>query len=353
MKQYKARTLKRVVSGVILAVMLCGIPAMAAELPREVVPGGHTLGIKVYTDGVLIANTAPVMTPEGEKDPAGLAGLETGDRITHINDKPIQSAKELQDAVKASDGEEMLVRLCREGRTLEVRVRPVHCSADGGARLGVWVKDSMAGIGTITFYDPKTGLFGALGHGVSDSGGALLPISSGTAIPSVVEQVKQGLPGTPGELQGAFDADVVGGDLLKNTESGLFGILREPSMLGRDNVETIPVATAEEIKVGQATILANVEGNKVAPYDIEITRIMLEKGKIKNFMIKVCDPMLLETTGGIVQGMSGSPILQNGKLAGAVTHVLVNDPKRGYGIFIQNMLEEGVKSLQPGFLVAS
>lgn len=334
--------------GIIISLaLILNITALAADMPSEVVPGGHTIGIKVFTEGVLIIGTAPVLTAEGEKDPAGLAGLAKGDVITHIDDKPILSAKDMQGAVRNSGGREMLLRIRREGKTEEMRAEAVKSSNDGELKLGVWIRDSMAGIGTITFYEPDTKLFGALGHGVNDSEtGGLLEISSGQIVHSVVVDVTPGQSGAPGELRGQFDSSVDGGSLLNNTNNGVFGVLREKSVLGEEAKKPMPVGAPEELKTGKATILSNVRGNEIEEFDIEITRIISENGSAKNFMLKVTDERLIGITGGIVQGMSGSPVLQNGKIMGAVTHVLVNDPKRGYGVFIHSMINDGLNSLK-------
>ncbi len=338
---------------IICLALLLNITALAAEMPAEIIPVGHTMGIKVYTEGVLIIGTAPVLTAEGEKDPAGLAGLAKGDVITHIEDKPILSAKEMQNAIRNSEGRELLIRIRRDNKTEELRAEAVKSATDGELKLGVWIRDSMAGIGTITFYDPKTQLFGALGHGVNDSQtGGLLEISAGQIVHSVVVDVMPGQSGAPGELRGQFDSQCDGGELLDNTNNGVFGILKGKSVLGEKLRAPMPVGAPEELKTGRATILSNVQGNEIEEFDIEITKIISENGNAKNFMIKVIDDRLIGITGGIVQGMSGSPVIQDGKIMGAVTHVLINDPRRGYGIFIHSMINDGMKSLKMSKKVA-
>ena len=206
-------------------------------------------------------------------------------------------------------------------------------------RLGAWIRDSMAGIGTMTFYDPLSGRFGALGHGVTDvDTGGLMPLEHGSIMDATVKAVKRGESGSPGELRGSFDLTRDSGSLYANTDCGLFGVIEgESNALGTQNA--VPVAQRGEVAVGAASILANCEGDAVREYAVEIERIYAGSSPTRNMLVRVTDPELLACTGGIVQGMSGSPILQNGKLVGAVTHVLVNDSARGYGIFIENMLD--------------
>ena len=198
----------------------------------------------------------------------------------------------------------------------------------------------MAGIGTMTFCDPETGTFGALGHGINDVDTAkLMPMQSGSILYSEVTDVQKGVKGTPGELHGAFQTDRDLGVLWSNTCSGVFGQISDETMT--DGMEPVPVAERSQVQVGPAVILSNVAGDQVEEYEVEITRIFPEKeGDTRNLMLKVTDARLLDTTGGIVHGMSGSPILQNGRLVGAVTHVLVNDPTQGYGILAEHMLEQ-------------
>lgn len=207
--------------------------------------------------------------------------------------------------------------------------------------IGAWIRDSMAGIGTMTYYDPEDGSFGALGHGITDSDtGILMPFASGSLLPSAVKAVKKGASGEAGELRGDFDLTGDLGDLSANTSSGIFGTL-DPGEFTERLGDAIPVASAGEVHTGPAAILANVEGDAVREYDIEILQIVEDAADSRDLVIAVTDPELLSITGGIVQGMSGSPILQDGKFAGAVTHVLLNDPSKGYGILMETMLEAG------------
>jgi len=228
----------------------------------------------------------------------------------------------------------------RGDKKVQMTARAAQCTADGSYKLGAWIRDSMAGIGTMTFYDPNTGLFGALGHGISDVDTAMLmPLQSGSIMYAEVTDVEKGAAGAPGELHGAFKAGEDLGELYSNTKSGVFGELADTSLAG--DIKPVEIASRNEVQVGKATILSNIAGNKVAEYEVEITRLYPENpNDTRNLMLKVTDQRLLTATGGIVQGMSGSPILQNGKLVGAVTHVLVNDPTQGYGILAENMLAQ-------------
>ena len=208
---------------------------------------------------------------------------------------------------------------------------------DGTWRLGAWIRDSMAGIGTVTFYDPATGSFGALGHGITDTDtGLLMPLGDGSVMHASVKAVKRGSAGEPGELKGSFDLAHDLGGLYANTEQGVFGTMES---CGFTEGSALPVAKAGEVRTGPAAILSNVSGDRVESYSIEIVRVLGSTG-VQNLLIQVTDPALIQQTGGIVQGMSGSPILQDGKLVGAVTHVMVNEPSKGYGILIENMLEQ-------------
>jgi len=221
---------------------------------------------------------------------------------------------------------------------LEGLLNPGEKDEDGEYRLGAWVRDSMAGIGTMTFYDPQSGTFGALGHGVTDvDTGQLLPLDHGSIMDASVKAVKKGERASPGELKGDFDLTRDSGTLYANTECGIFGKLSAEDA-ARIVGAALPIAKKDEVKTGKATILATVSGNETREYDIEIEKIYSPSGSTRNLLLRVTDEELLAQTGGVVQGMSGSAILQDGKIIGAVTHVLLDDPSRGYGIFIENML---------------
>jgi len=304
---------------------------------KMLIPVGSTAGIKMFSDGVLIVGISKIMTEKGEISPAGDCGLKPGDIIVEINSEKITSADDLRESVQSKS--RLNIGYIRDGKKGHVTVRPAVSASDGTRKLGCWVRDSMAGIGTITFYDPETKIFGALGHGINDvDTSALLPLAAGALISSRVASVKPGTAGSPGELRGEFDASSEFGVLFANTERGVFGKMDISAV--KTIKRMMPVAYINEITPGKATILSNIEGDTVEEYEIEIKKIFpANSDSIRDMTIEVTDPRLLAKTGGIVQGMSGSPILQNGKVVGAVTHVLINEPARGYGIYIQKMLE--------------
>ncbi|MCD7733818.1 MAG: SpoIVB peptidase [Clostridiales bacterium] len=312
------------------------VACLSAGESRYLVPVGHTVGIKLFSRGVMVVALSDVTTREGSSSPARDCGLKTGDIITSINGQQVNSIEEVQSAVQDSGGS-LDIQASRSGRELSLTAQAAACLADGSYRLGAWVRDSMAGIGTVTFYDPETGVFAALGHGINDvDTGLLMPLQSGAVMPSVVSGLIRGEQGIPGELHGSFDLTQDLGQLTANTDWGVFGIAGEGCFDG----EAVEVAAAREVRTGAAAILANVEGDTVEEYAVEILRVYPSGGdQHRSLLLQVTDQRLLDATGGIVQGMSGSPILQNGKLVGAVTHVLVNDPTRGYGILIEDMLE--------------
>jgi len=300
------------------AVLVCSLCAQAA--PRMLIPGGNTVGIKLNTKGLVVTGFA-------EDSAAKAAGMKKGDIITEVDGETIHTVAALRECVGT---EEMVLTVLRNGREAEFCITPKT------GQLGAYVRDSVAGIGTVTYYDPVTGDFGALGHGVNDSEtSVLIPVEDGAVVSSAVTEVKRGKAGEPGELKGKFDLQSVLGSVEKNAVHGIFGTMTEAI-----SAKPLPVADAEEVTIGEATILSNISGSEVREYDVEILKISPRPDDTgRNLLLRVTDKELLKTTGGIVQGMSGSPIIQNGKLIGAVTHVLVNDPTRGYGIFIENMLD--------------
>ena len=294
------------------------------------------MGIKLFSDGVLVIGLSDIKTDSGVSSPAKACGIREGDIITHINSEEVNTIEEVQTLLQDLKGKEMSVRVLRGQEQEQFTAHAVQCSTDGAFKLGAWIRDSMAGIGTLTFYDPQTGMFGTLGHGINDIDTALLmPLESGSIMPASVSEVKKGSSGHPGELRGVFEAGRDLGSLYANTQGGVFGYLTDLSSF---HGKAIPVASASEIHVGGATILSNISGDEVGEFKVEIIKLCTENQDTRDLMLRVTDPKLLAATGGIVQGMSGSPIIQDGKLVGAVTHVLVNDPATGYGIFAENML---------------
>jgi len=299
-----------------------------------VLPGGDIFGIKLYTRGVLVARTDIVATENGSENPAQQAGLRAGDVITAIDGTEISRKREVSQIIENSGGTPLALTVERSDQTLELSLTPVMCTASERYTAGMWVRDSSAGIGTVTFYDKKTNTIGGLGHAITDvDSGEIIPISGGELVRAKVMGVYKGTDGDPGELVGVFELEHLA-RLEINDETGVFGHLDAPP-----EGDLVPVALRSEVKAGPAQIFMTANGNERRTFDIEITRVSLTStNNQRNMTIRVTDPALIEITGGIVQGMSGSPIIQNGMLVGAVTHVFVNSPLEGYAIFAEAML---------------
>ncbi len=289
------------------------------------IPGGEVVGMRLQDDTVTVTDIDPNI---GQA--AISAGLQSGDRLIAIDGNPIHCVADVQAALKNTDG---AVRLSvqRDGKTKAIALRPTD--TENGKKLGVYLRQGTTGLGTVTYYTPD-GDFGALGHGINDTAGKLLTMTGGDVYNARISGVKKGKIGTPGQLLGTVTDNDPTGNLDKNTAQGVFG----DGINGK--TAALPAAEAEEVHPGKATIRSTVAGSAPKEYSVEILKIYANTGaRSRNLLLKVTDPALLSATGGIVQGMSGSPIIQNGKLIGAVTHVLVNDPTMGYGIFIENMLD--------------
>ena len=310
------------------AMLLCICMVWGTAYGAEyLIPVGQVIGLELSDHRVTIADFDDLLGEESRQ-----AGLCVGDRLLQIDGKNITCAEDIRRALNTSAGF-ITLRLERDGKEQTLQLTPKI--TEEGPKLGILLKQGVTGIGTVTYYDPDTGVFGTLGHGVNGSDGKLLATNGGTAYAASVVSVKQGKVGEPGQLRGAVDGKKPVGLLNRNTGRGVFGAAKEG---WQGNL--LPVATAAEVKTGKATILSTVGGDGVQEYSVEILKIYPKtKDSDRNLVIHITDERLLQTTGGIVQGMSGSPIIQNGKLIGAVTHVLVNDPTRGYGIFIENMLD--------------
>lgn len=307
--------------------------AISAGAVDALIPLGRTTGINLSSDGAMVVSYSENINP----NPAKTAGIAPGDIILRVGERKIFSNRELVEEVSKSDGNPLVFEYSRNGKTHTATVTPAK--TDDGYAVGIWVRDGIAGIGTLTYLNPEDNSYGALGHGISDTEtNTTIPIRQGSLMPSSVSGVKKGRAGEPGELHGTFDLNSSFATIDKNSVCGIFGKVTDTSYFQK--TDAIPLAKRGEIKRGPAKILSNIDGEEVCEYDIEICGIYFDGEKTKNMLIRATDPRLLEKTGGIVCGMSGSPIIQNGKLVGAVTHVLVNDPTNGYGIFIENMLAE-------------
>lgn len=316
--------MKRMISCAVSAVLFCMLPVQA-RAAEKLIPVGKIVGLQLRSGSVTV-----VAYDENLGAQARAAGLKIGDEILTVDHQTVTCAEDVRSALE-SCGPQVQLTVRRENGEKQLCL-PARQTQDG-PRLGVYLRQGIAGIGTVTFYDPETGLFGTLGHGVCDGKGKLLEMTGGTAFDAFVADVKKGRSGDPGQLKGSAGSEI--GTLLRNTPQGVFGIT-ETVWTG----EALPVAEYGQLRNGSASIRSTVSGEEPREYSVEILKIYPEdRSDGRNFLLKVTDPRLLEATGGIVQGMSGSPIIQDGKLVGAVTHVLVNDPTRGYGIFIENMLE--------------
>lgn len=333
-----APLLRLLLAGLLLTALLLPLPARAVQ-PDRLIPVGRAVGIKLFSDGVVVVGTSEVATSQGKANPAKACGLREGDIITHINSTEVDSIEDVVSLLQQLEGQPMSIRAQRDDRRIQLSAQAVFCPTDSTYKLGAWIRDSMAGIGTVTYYDPSSGAFGALGHGINDIDTALLmPLQHGSILYATVAGVKKGAAGTPGQLKGAFDGLTTLGSLTANTDGGIFGTLSESAWVEGQAVE---VAARSQTHTGSAVILSNITGDSVEAYTVELTKIFRKTDNdCRDYMLKVTDPRLLNTTGGIVQGMSGSPILQDGRLIGAVTHVLLDDPTQGYAISMERMLDK-------------
>ena len=315
------------------------VEVLEVETP-VLIPGGNPFGIKLLMEGVMVIGMGEVECRDGRICPATEAGIKQGDVITSVDGKKVNSNNQLQEIISESDGNSVNVQLNRDGKELAFELIPVYSEHSQTYQVGMWVRDSTAGIGTMTFQEPSSGAFGGLGHPICDiDTGGVIPISSGEIVNVQINNVKKGYEGIPGELQGSFISGDAIGVLSKNNKYGVFGsLITEP-----DISRAMPMGLKQDVEVGDATILTTIEGITPKEYSISIEKIDYRNNDTaKNMIIKITDEELLEKTGGIVQGMSGSPIIQNGKLVGAVTHVFINDPAKGYGVFAENMYELGL-----------
>lgn len=328
------------------AVPVGSIDLRETELP-EVIPGGGPFGIKLLMDGVMVTGLSCFADISGaERCPAADAGIAEGDVIRTADGISVISNKGLQNIIAGSGGEPVKLTVSRSGITHETLLYPAK-SADGGIwRGGMWVRDSLAGIGTMTFIEPGTGRFGGLGHPVCDSAtGELIPIHSGEAVAVELGEVKRGEKGIPGELRGQLSRTGSTGLLDRNSPSGIYGSLTEQAAKEYGGGEPLPVARRQQVHEGEAFILSTVSGGRPEKYSITVENVdyaapSADKADGKDMVIRITDEELIRKSGGIVQGMSGSPVIQDGRLIGAVTHVFVADPTRGYAIFAETMLEE-------------
>lgn len=314
--------------------------------PVHVTVGGESIGVILHSDGVMVVGTSPIIDYNGQRFcPAKAAGIDVGDIIISINDKAMQKDSDVAEAIQEAgiNNVDLKIKFKHDNETKEARIMPLLCPQTKRYRVGLFVRDSAVGVGMLTFYDVKTDLYGALGHVIVDSD-TNQPINceNGRIVQATVSGIQNGRSGYPGEKIGRFlEVDQLVGTIEKNTEFGIYGKINKDiveSFYG----ETLPVASMNQIEIGPAEFLTVVDGQKIEKFSVEIEKINLQSyPKGKGLVVKIVDADLLERTGGIVQGMSGSPIIQHGRIVGAITHVFVHDPTRGYGCFIDWMLMEG------------
>lgn len=326
--------------------LLGAIPIKSSSLTVSsryyVVPSGEIFGLRLFTEGVVIVKIENVDTSSGNVSPAMQAGLTTGDVIVKVDDSKVTSSNELSNLFSQRDKSSFKISFIRDGREQTTILNTAYSVSQQKNKAGMWIRDSAAGIGTLTFYEPRSKIFASLGHGVCDvDTGEILPLSDGDIVSAKVCGCYKGTGGKAGELCGSFLNESIG-ILYSNNTKGVYGVMTKAIK----SQNAIPIAFKNEVQVGKAQIISSVDENGPQYYDVEITKISPSNGENKNLVIKVTDSKLIEKTGGIVQGMSGSPIIQNGRLVGAVTHVLINDPQKGYGIFAQTMLETAFETVK-------
>lgn len=338
MKSKKTKAMLAFLTAILITVFCAALPAYGAAAENDsvmLIPGGMAFGVKFFTQGALVIEVAGIETSNGLVFPAKEAGIREKDVIIRVGGLELKSADMLIETVEGCGGAPVSVAYERGGEEYSTSVTPALDRQTGEYKIGLLVRDSTAGIGTVTYIVPATGEFGGLGHGINDGEtGVLLPLGRGAVVDVKITDIVKGVPNSPGELRGEFGSKLQG-ELYANTNMGVFGEISRSNRSG----EAIPAASRDEVIEGEAYIITTVDGTTPQKFDIEIEKVYTASGQTKNFLIKITDPGLISLAGGIVQGMSGSPIIQNGKLVGAVTHVLVSDPLHGYGIFIENMLD--------------
>ena len=312
--------------------------------PMKLIPGGQSIGVTLQTKGVMVVGQAPVVDQTGRKVfPAKEAGIEVGDILLKINGQEVRTDQDVSNAVHLAGEQKGNADVIykHQEEVMEKTIKPIFCVETGRYRMGLFVRDEAAGVGTLSFLDPVSKQYGALGHVITDADtNQKIEVSNGKIMASTIYAIEKGKRGHPGEKIGSFVTNSpFTGTIEKNTMTGIFGTING-QVVNPYYKEAIPVGWESDVKVGPAKIYTVIQGEKIEEFDVNIDRVMHNRTDSKNMIVRVTDPRLLELTGGIIQGMSGSPIIQDGKIIGAVTHVFVNDSQRGYGVFIQNMINE-------------
>ena len=333
------KKIKKFIIVALSAIMFIGVninTVKSDEINKYVYLGGEPFGLKAFSDGVMIVDIESFYDGEKYVCPAEKSGLKKCDIIKEINDNKIKSNEDLKNYTQNCNGETLELTIERNDKRYTKEITPIKNTV-GIYLIGAWIRDSSAGIGTVTYYDSNEGNFAALGHGICDSDtGALIPLDYGEAVKANIISTDKSVPGKPGNLNGYFSEEILG-KIEKNTDIGIFGKTKSDITNTKQKVK---ISSSSDVKIGNATLYTTIKDDIPKEYKVEIVSINKHFNTQKNnFVIKITDERLIAETGGIVQGMSGSPIIQNGKLVGAVTHVLINDPTKGYGIFIENMME--------------
>ncbi len=309
---------------------------------HRVVVGGHSIGVVLQSRGIMVVGFAPVLNSKGEKQyPAKEQGIEIGDLIMQINGQDITTENDLAHIIDENKDKKVNLSIKRRNKISNLQIKPEFCPATQRNRIGLYVRDGVVGVGTMSFWDPKTREYAALGHIIMDADTKQgIDVLKGKIVSASIQTIKPGKPGKPGEKIGIFNSQGdITGDISKNTYFGIFGTTN-----GDISNQTIKynmeVGYAHQVQEGKAEILTVINGDDIERFTVEIEKVYPDRENGKGMILKVTDPRLLTTTGGIIQGMSGSPIIQNSRIVGAVTHVFLNDPTRGYGIFMDNMLSQ-------------
>lgn len=312
---------------------------------RRLIPGGHSIGVMLSSPGVMVVGYAPLTDSRNQRVyPAKEAGIELGDVILSINGIKVEKERDMSALIKrfGSQGQGLVLEISRKGAHKKVQVMPRYCGDTASYRVGLYIRDSAAGVGTLTFIDPETRKFGALGHIITDADtNQPIDVAKGQITRAKIQQIQKGEKGHPGEKEGLFIEDKsFTGKIIRNTKVGIFG-QAGPEINNPIYADPLPVATLSQVKVGPAEILTVVQGEKIERFQIAIRRLLSPaRADGKGMILEITDRRLLDKTGGIIQGMSGSPIIQDGRIVGAVTHVFINNPHMGYGVLIEKMLLE-------------
>ena len=319
-------------------------PAETRYPEKMLYPGGQAIGILLRTDGILVVGQSPIFVDGEAQNPAEEAGIQPGDVITSVGDTAVTHDDQLALLVNqlGEQHKSVILHIQRQNREMIKEITPIYCAETKSYRIGLLIRDNAGGVGTLTFVDPETMEYGALGHMLSNNETqSKINILKGKLVTAQIQGIKKGTSGYPGEKIGRFVSNFSLGTIEKNTTAGIFGVLTDENVLTESSyTQALPTAAPNQIVLGPAQIFTAIDGNKVECFDVEIEKVMPAHKDGKGLVVRVTDPVLLEKTGGIVQGMSGSPIIQNGRIIGAVTHVFINDPTRGYGILIHDMLQE-------------